>query len=285
MINFRDTLAKYKHLTLMGINNALSARLAEQAGFQALWSSSLEVSASHGVPDASFLGMNQFVEAAHQAQTAVDIPILADCDSGYGHSMNVAYMVRSYEDAGITAVCMEDNLFPKVNSLLDQRRTILGADEFVQKIVAAKSAQREDSFFVMARTESFIAGESVDELLARAEAYREAGADALLFHAKAPHTEKLREALTCWGRKLPVAVVPTAYPRYSAPHLQEAGADIVIFANQGMRAAVRAMQDVFATLSKHGSLLDVEEQIAPVSDIFECQDLTEWRRLADGTPA
>lgn len=190
MINFRDTLAKYKHLTLMGINNALSARLAEQAGFQALWSSSLEVSASHGVPDASFLGMNQFVEAAHQAQTAVDIPILADCDSGYGDSMNVAYMVRSYEDAGITAVCMEDNLFPKVNSLLDQRRTILGADEFVQKIVAAKSAQREDSFFVMARTESFIAGESVDELLARAEAYREAGADALLFHAKAPPTPR-----------------------------------------------------------------------------------------------
>jgi phosphoenolpyruvate phosphomutase len=104
-----------KVIRVMGAHNGLSATLVENAGFNGIWASGFEISTSYAVPDANILTMTQYLETAEVMNLAVSIPIIADCDTGYGNSNNVIHMVKRYEAAGIAAVCIEDKQFPKVN--------------------------------------------------------------------------------------------------------------------------------------------------------------------------
>ena len=101
-----------------GAFDAMSAKLVENAGFDAVWAGSFAISATHALPDASILTMTEFFNVASTMTNACDIPIIADCDTGYGGPSNVAHMVRKYENAGIASICIEDKIFPKQNSLL-----------------------------------------------------------------------------------------------------------------------------------------------------------------------
>ena len=156
--SFRSVLAISNPSRVAGAHDALGGVLAEQAGFDAVWSSSLEVSAVRCLPDASLLTVTEYLEAASNIQKALHIPVIADCDTGYGNAMNVTHMVHEYEGAGITAVCLEDKLFPKLNSFAKGDQTLLPKTEFGHKIPSAKQAQRTADFFVIARTEALISG-------------------------------------------------------------------------------------------------------------------------------
>jgi phosphoenolpyruvate phosphomutase len=114
---------------------------------------------------------------------AVSIPVVSDCDVGYGNSNNVMHMVRKYEAAGIAAVCIEDKRFPKVNSYIPGRQELAPIAEFVGKFLAAKNTQRTSDFMVIARVEALIAGWGQEEALKRAHTYAEAGADAIFIHS------------------------------------------------------------------------------------------------------
>jgi phosphoenolpyruvate phosphomutase len=266
-------------IRLIGAHNALGAALGERCGFEGIWSSGFEISTSHAVPDASILTMSDFLAAAQSMVDAVSVPVVTDCDTGYGNSSNVMRMVRKFEAAGVAAVCIEDKLFPKVNSLLSGgRQELASIPEFVGKLVAAKTAQRTEEFMVVARVEALIAGWSVSEALRRAEAYVRAGADAILMHDKDPAATQLRAFLKEWSGRAPIVIVPTNFPHITAAEFESLGVKMIVYANQGLRAAVRAMETTFKQIITDGATVGVEAGIAPMKQLFELQGMPELNR-------
>ena len=168
-----------------GAFDAMSAKLVENVGFDAVWAGSFAISATHALPDASILTMTEFLNASSIMANACNIPIIADCDTGFGGPSNVTHMVRKYESAGISSICIEDKIFPKQNSLLENgQNDLLSEKEFVAKILAANEAKNSKDFLIIARIEALISGLGMKEALKRADAYEKAGADAILIHSK-----------------------------------------------------------------------------------------------------
>ncbi|MER7696689.1 MULTISPECIES: isocitrate lyase/phosphoenolpyruvate mutase family protein [unclassified Streptomyces] len=277
--SFRSVLAEHDVVRLAGAHHALSGVLAQEAGFQAVWSSSLEVSASRCLPDASILSMTEYLEAAANIQKALDIPVVADVDTGYGGNYNVAHMVNEFEAAGITAVCMEDKLFPKMNSFANGDQTLLETAAFAGKIRTAKAVQSTEDFYLIARTEALISGAGVDEAVSRCNAYADAGADAVLIHSKARTKDQVLAFLDRWDNRVPVVIVPTTYPDWHIDEVRAAGVSVVIYANQGMRAALSAMRDTYRAIYEAGQTTALESEIASVRDIFDLQRMADWQKL------
>jgi phosphoenolpyruvate phosphomutase len=260
-------------LRIVGAHDGLGAQLIERHGFDGVWASGLEISASHGVPDANILTMTQCLERAQEMNTASDLPIIADVDTGYGNSSNVAYMVNQYEAAGIAAVIIEDKLFPKVNSFVPGRQELASIPEFCGKLAAARDARLTEDFLIIARVEALIAGWGQAEALKRAQAYVDAGADAILIHSKSKEAGEIREFLQAWKKRAPIVLVPTTYPDMTYEEMTKLGVNMIIYANQGIRACIRAMHDVLDVIDKEKSTVSIEETIAPVKEIFELQGM------------
>ncbi|MEU8505288.1 isocitrate lyase/phosphoenolpyruvate mutase family protein [Streptomyces brevispora] len=266
---------------IVGAHNALGARLAERAGFDGVWSSGLEVSASHALPDADILTMTELLEVARSMAAAVAVPVVADCDAGYGNANNVMHMIRRYEAAGIAAVSIEDKRFPKMNSFIPGRQELAPITEFAGKIAAAKSAQVRPDLMVIARVEALVAGWGLDEALRRAEAYAEAGADAVLIHAKGESAEPILEFLRQWQQRLPVVVVPTTYHTITAEELSAAGAKLVIYANHGLRASITAVSETFEAILRDGRTSGIETRIAPLATVFDLQGMAALQQAEE----
>ncbi|MEV7814444.1 isocitrate lyase/phosphoenolpyruvate mutase family protein [Streptomyces flaveolus] len=277
--SFRSVLADNDVVRVAGANHALGGLLAEEAGFQAVWSSSLEVSASRGLPDASILSMTEYLEAAANIQKVLRIPVVADCDTGYGGNLNVAHMVHEFEAAGITGLCIEDKLFPKMNSFVAGGQTLLGTKEFAKKIKIAKEAQASTETFVIARTEALISGLDVDAALERCRTYADSGADAVLVHSKSKTRDQVVAFLEGWDFRVPVVIVPTTYPDWHIEDIRKAGVSVVIYANHGLRATVSALRDTYRSVYENGDTTALEGSIASVKDIFALQGLDTWQKL------
>lgn len=282
--SFRTVMSE-RHSTppvrIAGAHSALGAVIAQQTGFDAIWASGLEISAARCVPDASLLSMTEYLDAARGMQKALSTPVVADCDTGFGDTMNVAYMVREYESSGITAVCVEDKIFPKLNSFASGSHALLNPAEFVRKIAVAKEVQRDNEFYLIARTEAMICGLGVEAALERCRAYADAGADAVLPHSKHPTEMQVAEFLNSWDGRVPVIVVPTTYPNWHIDAASAAGVAAVVYANQGLRATITALRSAFDVILDTGSSRDLEGSIASMRDVFELQRLAEWQRIAD----
>ncbi|WP_185893291.1 isocitrate lyase/phosphoenolpyruvate mutase family protein [Streptomyces sp. WAC08241] len=274
----RDLFARPGAVRIVGAHNPLGARLAERVGFDGVWSSGLEVSASQGVPDTDILTMSELHAVASSIAAAVDIPVVADCDAGYGNAHNVMHMIRRYEAAGIAGVSIEDKRFPKVNSFLPGRQELAPVAEFCGKLRAAKAAQRSPDLMVIARIEALIAGWGMDEALRRGEAYAEAGADAVLIHAKGSSPEPVLEFLNRWQRPTPVVVVPTTYHTVTATELAEAGAKMVIYANHGLRAGITAVTETFSAILREDRTTGIEDRIAPLATVFDLQGMPRQKQ-------
>ncbi len=275
----RELFTTQKLTKIVGAHNGLSAKLVERAGFDGVWASGLEISASYGIPDASLISMNQFLEAARSMNEIIDIPIVVDCDTGYGNAINVMYMVQRYEDAGIAGVSIEEKKFPKDNSLLaGGRQELLRIEEFEGKLEAAKSAQKNSDFMVIARVEALIAGWGQEEAQIRAHKYAEAGADAILIHSKSSDPGEVLEFINNWDLDVPLVLVPTNYPSLTEKDIEELGkVKLVIYANHGLRAAIKAMEAVFSKIKNDRGIYDLNEFIDPVSHIFEIQGVPEMK--------
>ncbi|MFJ4861563.1 isocitrate lyase/phosphoenolpyruvate mutase family protein [Streptomyces sp. NPDC088748] len=263
---------------IIGAHNPLGARLAERAGFDGVWSSGLEVSASQGVPDTDILTMSELLATAGSLAAAVEVPVVADCDAGYGNAHNVMNMIRRYEAAGIAGVSIEDKRFPKVNSFIPGRQELAPIAEFCGKLRAAKAAQTTPDLMVIARIEALIAGWGMDEALRRGEAYAAAGADAVLIHAKGSSPEPVLRFLERWTLPTPVVVVPTTYHTITATELAEAGAKMVIYANHGLRAGIAAVTDTFEAILRDDRTTGIEDRIAPLATVFDLQGMSLQKR-------
>ena len=257
-----------------GAFDAMSAKLVEFHGFDAVWAGSFAISATHAVPDASILTMTEFFHAASSMAEACKIPVIADCDTGYGGPSNVSHMVRKYENAGIAAICIEDKTFPKQNSLLENgQNDLISEKEFVAKIIAAKEAKQNKDFMIIARVEALISGAGMNEALKRATAYEKAGADAILIHSKKKTPEEVFEFAESWKGNSPVIVIPTTYDSVSLDELISHKIKMVIHANQTLRAAHASMSRILKQMINSNSLSEVKEEISSMEDIFHLQEM------------
>jgi phosphoenolpyruvate phosphomutase len=279
---------------LMEAHNGLSAKIVEEAGFAGIWGSGLSISAAMGVRDNNEASWTQVLEVVEFMSDATAIPILLDADTGYGNFNNVRRLVRKLEQRQIAGMCIEDKLFPKTNSLLpDVAQPLADMEEFAGKIKAAKDTQQDPDFCVVARVESLIAGWGLEETLRRAEAYRQAGADALLIHSKMSAPVEILAFMTAWGGRSPVVIVPTTYYRTPTSAFEEAGISLIIWANHLMRSGLAAMQRTAAQIYTDCCLHSVEEAISPVQEVFRLQGVAELSKAekkylpisADGSSA
>jgi phosphoenolpyruvate phosphomutase len=258
----------------VGAHDAMSAQLIGSYGFDVVWVSGFGVSTmQHALPDLNLTTMNDTLDASIRIDGATDLPVLADCDNGFGGLTNVVRTVIEFERAGIAGICVEDNLFPKRNSLYqgDARRDLIPIDEQARRIRAGKAAQDTDSFVVIARVEALIAGHGVEAACERADAFAEAGADAILIHSKDKTLSEIEGFLSEWSGVgvVPLVAVPTLYPTFTVDHLGAKGFDMVIFANQTMRAAVQATEQTLEMLARELYPAAVDPSIASVDHIFE----------------
>jgi phosphoenolpyruvate phosphomutase len=208
---------------------------------------------------------------------ASDLPILLDGDTGYGNFNNLRRLVRKLEQRGIAGVCIEDKQFPKTNSFLNgERQPLAEIEEFAGKIAAGKDTQHDANFSIVARVEALIAGWGMDEALRRAEAYHRAGADAILIHSKLSKPDEILAFAREWAQRAPLVIVPTRY--YSTPTevFRAAGISTVIWANHLVRSAATAMQSVAKEIQRSETLVNVEDRIVSVDEIFRLQDAEEY---------
>ncbi|CAM4031789.1 phosphonopyruvate hydrolase [Bordetella muralis] len=277
----RAALESGKLFTAMAAHNPLAAKLAQEAGFDGVWGSGFELSASYAVPDASILSMGTHLEMMRAIASTVSVPLIADIDTGFGNAVNVHYVVPQYEAAGASAIVIEDKTFPKDTSLRTEgRQELVRIEEFQGKIAAATDARRDKDFVVIARVEALIAGQGQDEAIRRGIAYTEAGADAILIHSKQKTPDEILAFVRAWPGRVPLVLVPTAYPQLTESDIAALGkVGVVIYGNHAIRAAVGAMRQVFAQIRRDGGIKTVDGQLPSVKDIIELQGDNAMRAI------
>lgn len=270
-VKLRALLKRPGAIKVVGAHDALSAKLIERVGFDAIWASGFAISASlKCIPDASFIDSSEQLAIERNIVEAVSIPIIADCDTGYGNALNVMRAVNDRERAGVSAICIEDNVYPKRCSFYaGVRRELIPIEEHCGKIKAAKAAQIYPEFMIIARTEALIAGWGQEEALKRAEAYAEAGADAVLIHSKSKKFDELKAVYRAFSGRVPLVVVPTIFDQTTAAELEEAGAKIIIYANQPVRAAIRGMRDALELIKKDTRPGAANDRIVTLQEVYD----------------
>ncbi len=265
----------------MAAHSPLSARLAKEAGFDALWASGFELSALYGLPDVSLVSMTQHLDMVRAMAGQNLLPIVADLDTGWGNAVNVDHVVREYERAGAAAVVIEDKTFPKVTSLLaGGRQELVRIEEFQGKIQAALCARASADLLVIARTEALIAGFGQDEALKRCAAYAAAGADMLLVHSKARTAAEIEAFVRAWDGAAPIVIVPTSYPELDSERIERLGkVKMVIYGNHAIRAAITGMQSVFAQIAAERGIAGADARIVPVEEVFRLQGMEQVKAL------
>jgi phosphoenolpyruvate phosphomutase len=263
---------------IMEAHNGLSAKIVEEAGFKGIWGSGLSISAAMGVRDCNEASWTQVLDTLEFMSDNTSIPILLDGDTGYGNFNNARRLIKKLEQRNIAGVCLEDKLFPKTNSLLDdQVQPLAEISEFCGKIKAVKDTQKDPDFVLVARVEAFIAGWPLEEALKRSHAYADAGADAIVMHSKKSTSEDIDAFLKAWGNKRPVIIIPTKYYKVPIDHFRKQGVSLVIWANHNMRASVSAMQKTSRQIFEEQSLINIEKNVASVNEVFRLQGEDELR--------
>jgi methylisocitrate lyase len=260
------------HTVMMpGAINALTARSIERAGFEAMYlSGAVLANWTIGVPD---IGMTTLSEAAHHAArcaAATTIPIISDADTGFGGPENAARTVREFEAAGLSGLHLEDQEFPKRCGHLSGKR-LVPVEEFSIKIAAAAAAKRDKDFLVIARTDAR-GVTSYDDAVARANAYLEAGADAIF-----PEALQGREELERFARdvRAPLLANMTEFgktPYFTVDEFAEMGYAMVIFPVTLMRIALKAVDDALAVLRRERTQKNLLEQMRTREELYDLLD-------------
>lgn len=262
-----------KVIRTVGAHNGLTAKLIERNGFDAVWASGFEISSSFGKPDANILSMADFKYITENIVESSNLPVIADCDTGYGNANNVIEVVNKYEKMGVAGICIEDKIFPKMNSFIGNGQKLISKDDFCEKIEAAKNTQKDTNFVVIARIESLIAGTGMDDALERAYSYSNAGADMILIHSKNKTPEEVIRFSKLWNFSTPLVVVPTTYPMLSVEESKMYGFKMMIYANPIIRSSVKAINSMLTNLYNSKSLEEVDEQLISMDYMFDLQGI------------
>ncbi len=266
---------------LMEAHDGLSSKIVEEAGFRGVWASGLSMATALGVRDSNEASWTQVLEILEFMSDATSIPILMDGDTGFGNFNNMRRLVRKLCQRDIAGVCIEDKLFPKTNSFLGHGQPLADIDEFCGKIKAGKDSQTNDEFCVVARIEALISGWGLDEALRRAEAYHDAGADAVLVHSKISSASEILAFMQEWDNRSPVVIVPTTYYGTPTDQFRDAGISAIIWANHSLRASIKAMRETVRAIHDQESIAEIEDRIASLRDVFTLAGNAELSEAED----
>jgi len=275
----RELFATGEMVLAPGCYDALGARLVEEAGFPATYMTGFGSAASHlGRPDIGLMALPEMVDNARRIASAVDIPVIADADTGFGNSINVIRTVREYEAAGMAAIHIEDQVMPKKCGHMEGKE-VVPAREMAAKVTAAVAARKSPEFLIIARTDA-IAVEGLDSALARGRVYVEAGADALF--VEAPQTEAEIEAV---ARAFPDVPLLFNYseggktPALPYSRLRELGFSLVIFPLTLLLVATQAMRAALARVKTDGTPIELLPSMLGFDEFLEFIGLPEVREL------
>jgi 2,3-dimethylmalate lyase len=254
-----------------GIYDAYGARFVEAAGFEAAYLTGNGVSASLlGKPDVGIVDLTLMAGQARRVAACVGIPVISDADTGYGNVVNVRYTVEEFEDAGVAAIHMEDQVSPKHCPLLPGTIEVIPLTEATGKIEAAVAARRDPDFLIIARTDA-ACGPGLDEGIRRAQAYRKAGADAVFVSLSATPSvvEDLKRVLDSVGPCLVNIDVGTKLPLVPAAELERLGVRIAIYPSLARNATGFAMRHVLAALKHDGTTAAVRDRMLTAREYEE----------------
>jgi 2-methylisocitrate lyase-like PEP mutase family enzyme len=276
--SLRELLQRPEPVLAPGAYDALSARLIEAGGFPAVYMTGFGTAASLlGRPDVGLLGMSEMVANAHRIVEAVSVPVIADADTGYGNPINVVRTVHEYEQAGVAAIHIEDQLAPKKCGHMEGKQ-LVPADEMVAKLRAAVAARRSD-LVLIARTDAR-AVEGLEQALDRARRYRDAGADVIFFEA--PQTEVEIETVARQLEDVPLLfnwAEGGKTPPVSYQYLRELGFRIIIFPIGALLAATRGIRELLAVIQSDGTPAAALEQLPRFGEFLDFIGLPEIQEL------
>jgi phosphoenolpyruvate phosphomutase len=242
-----DLISNRNQTPISGCHDALSATIAQRAGFRLLWASSLGLSTVQGRRDAGELSWSEVVALSSNITNVTNIPLLVDGDNGHGDFNIARLFAKQLRKVGVAGVSIEDQAFPKCNSLIEAGQKLEDRTTFCGKIAAMKDALGKD-FIVVARVEALVVGKGLACALDRAYAYTEAGADAIIIHSKSADAADILQFVQRWDRPHPIILIPTTYYAsllQNLPGLQVGG---IVWANHLLRAQVSALQAMASAL-------------------------------------
>ena len=281
-MNPRKTLKEYlqrnKLLIAPGCFDGLSARLVEQAGFEAAYLSGGAVARSMGIPDIGLVTMSETIERAAQVVAAVRLPIIADADTGYGNAVNLVRTVREFERAGVSAIHIEDQITPKRCGHLDGKE-VIALEEMEKKLEAALGARSDPDFAIIARTDAR-GVHGLEQAIARARAFARLGVDAIF--VEAPQSEAELAEIPRRVPEIPLLVnvfKGGKTPMLPADRLQDMGYRIAIYPSETQRAAIHAMRTVLATLRRAGTTESIYDSLTTFKERDLVVGLDEWQQL------
>ncbi|MEE6209934.1 isocitrate lyase/PEP mutase family protein [Salarchaeum sp. III] len=270
----RAAIERDELLMAIGAWDALTARMAQQAGAEAVYMSGSCVSSSvHGGPDVGLTTMTEMVDRARQIAGVLDVPLIADADTGYGNAVNVRRTVTEYERAGVNAIQLEDQEFPKKCGHFEGKR-VAPAGEFAAKVEAATDARESEDFLVIARTDA-LATDGVDAAIERANLYREAGADVLFVEAPTDSDQMERITKAVDGPLVANMAAKGKTPPLPADVLTDIGYDLAIYPSDAFKAALKTIQDVYETV------IDDRSQEAVLDRMVEWEERDDITNLGE----
>ncbi len=268
-------------LLIPGVHDGLVAKVATKVGFEALYMTGAGVSYTMlGKPDIGLTTMTEMVSRASYIYDVAQVPIIADGDTGYGNAINVIRTVKEYEKAGIACIQLEDQSLPKRCGHM-QGKILVSTDEMVGKIKAACDARKDDNFMILARTDAR-ASEGLDAALERAQAYVEAGADALFIEA--PQSKEEMEKICRTFNEVPLLanmVEGGKTPIMSKDELKALGYSIIIYPGAACRVYSKAMVGLMQELKEKGSTLEYLNNMYIFGELNDILDLNDYKLLEE----
>jgi len=274
----KQLLKREKLLVAPGCFDGLSARLVEEAGFEAAYLSGGAVARSMGIPDIGLVTMSEVIERAAQVVSALKIPVIADADTGYGNALNLVRTVREYERTGVAAIHIEDQITPKRCGHLDGKEVIPLA-EMEKKLEAALSSRTDANFCIIARTDAR-GVHGLDDAIQRAQAFARLGVDAVF--VEAPQSEAELEEIP---RALPnVPLLVNVFkggktPMLPVPRLEKMGYRIAIYPSETQRAGIYAMRIALGLLKRDGTTESMDTALTTFKERDQIVGLDDWQKL------
>jgi 2-methylisocitrate lyase-like PEP mutase family enzyme len=265
-------------LVAPGCFDGLSARLVEEAGFEAAYLSGGAVARSMGIPDIGLVTMSEVIERAAQVVAAVKIPIIADADTGYGNAVNLVRSVKEFERTGVAAIHIEDQITPKRCGHLDGKEVIPLA-EMEKKLQAALASRSDPDFSIIARTDAR-GVHGFDDAIRRGRAFSELGVDAVF--VEAPQSEAELEEIPRALANVPLLVnvfKGGKTPMLPVERLQQMGYRIAIYPSETQRAAIHAMRQALGLLKREGTTEKMDDALTTFKERDKVVGLDEWQQL------
>jgi len=270
----RRLLQEDRPIVMGGVYDGLSTRLADEAGFEVLFMGGFSVAATHlGEPDFGLLTQTEMADAARRVCRLTDLPVLVDADTGYGNALNVARTVELYQGAGAAGLFLEDQVWPKRCGHMRGKR-VVERDEWLAKLRAVVETRGARDFFLVARTDARAAVD-LDEAIARGQAARDLGADAIFIEAPESIAELERIARAIPGPKVANMVEHGKTPLLAPDELHDLGFDMIVTPVAGVLATAKALADTYAVLREYGTMRGDLEKLMPFDDFNELVGLEE----------